>query len=182
MTRAPFSVLACAYRLLAAALSLIAPAWLARRVHSGKEDPTRLRERYGLSKRARPPGPLIWCHGASVGEAQTLLILIATLTARGHAVVLTTGTVTSATLMAERLPAGAFHQYLPLDHGPWARRFLDHWRPHLVVWSESELWPNTLAEIGNRGLPLYLANGRLSDRALRGWRRWPTMMKNSRKS
>src|SRR4051812_23134020 len=136
MTRAPFFSMAQAYRLLAGALSLAAPPWLAHRVRNGKEDPARLGERYGLTARARPAGPVVWCHGASVGEAQTLLVLIAALTARGHGVVLTSGTVTSAALMAERLPAGAVHQYLPLDRGPWVRRFLDHWRPHLVVWSE----------------------------------------------
>src|SRR4051812_13691826 len=119
MTRAPFSVVRPMYRLLTAALSLAASVWLARRLRSGKEDPARLRERYGLTDHTRPAGPVIWCHGASVGEAQTLLVLIAALTARGHSVVLTTGTVTSAVLMAERLPAGAIHQYLPLDHGPW---------------------------------------------------------------
>ena len=173
MTHAPFSVVAPLYRLLTGALSLVAPLWLSCRRNNGKEDAARLRERYGLTDRARPAGPVVWCHGASVGEAQTLLTLIATLTARGQTVVLTTGTVTSAALMADRLPAGAIHQYLPLDHGRWVRRFLTHWRPHLVVWSESELWPNTLAEIAVRGIPLYLANARLSDRALRGWRRWP---------
>jgi 3-deoxy-D-manno-octulosonic-acid transferase len=115
----------------------------------------------------------VWCHAASVGEALTLLDLIAALTGRGAQVLLTTGTVTSAALMAARLPKGAFHQYLPLDHGPWVRRFLDHWRPDLVLWTESELWPNLLSEIGVRGLPAFLVNARLSDRALRGWQRRP---------
>jgi 3-deoxy-D-manno-octulosonic-acid transferase len=75
--------------------------------------------------------------------------------------------------MAERLPPGAFHQYVPLDHRPWVRRFLDHWRPALVLWAESELWPNALAEIAGRGIPAVLVNARLSARSYRGWRRWP---------
>ena len=161
------------YRAATAGLALIAPAWLAYRCRKGKEEPARLSERYGQSEHARPCGPLVWCHGASVGEALTLLALIEALTQRGQAVLLTTGTVSSAALMAERLPRGAFHQYLPLDHRPWARRFLDHWRPDTVVWAESELWPNTLTEIADRRLPAYLVNGRLSDRAFRGWQRWP---------
>ena len=62
---------------------------------------------------------------------------------------------------------------MPLDHTPWVRRFLDHWRPDAVVWTESELWPNMLAEIARRDIPAALVNARLSDRAFRGWQRWP---------
>jgi 3-deoxy-D-manno-octulosonic-acid transferase len=108
-----------------------------------------------------------------VGESLTLLPLIARLQESGTEILLTTGTVTSAALMAERLPPGAIHQYMPLDHLPWMRRFLDHWRPDLVVWAESELWPNALGEIRARAIPAVLVNARMSDKAFRGWSRWP---------
>ncbi len=86
-------------------------------------------------------------------------------------ILVTTGTVTSARLMAERLPPGAFHQYVPVDRLGYVRRFLDHWRPDLVLWTESEFWPNLVSEPVARGIPMVLINGRLSPRSFAGWRR-----------
>jgi len=155
---------------------LAAPAlapWLRLRARRGREIAERLPERMGTASRPRPAGKLAWFHGASVGEALSLLPLIAKMRAHGWQVLITTGTVTSATLLAQRLPDGAIHQFIPLDRRAWIARFLDHWRPDSVVWTESELWPNTLAAISARGIPAALINARLSDRAFRGWQRWP---------
>jgi 3-deoxy-D-manno-octulosonic-acid transferase len=162
-----------AYRIATTIAGLALPRWLDYRAGRGKEDPVRLRERRGISPLSRPAGHLAWFHAASMGESLSILPLINALTAQGWQVLITTGTLTSARLMAERMPTGAIHQFAPLDHLPWVRCFLDHWRPDLVLWTESELWPNTLCEIAARGIPAVLLNGRLSDRALRGWRRWP---------
>src|SRR5690606_32477287 len=69
-------------------------------------------------------------------------------------VLVTTGTVTSARLLGERLPQRAFHQFAPLDRAAWVRRFLDHWRPDLALWMESELWPNLVGETGPGAIPM----------------------------
>ncbi len=162
--------------LYAALTDLAAPAldlWLARRLARGKEIAGRIDERKGRVLLARPTGRLIWCHGASVGECLSLLPLVKDMAARGIQVLVTSGTATSAALLAERLPAGALHQFVPLDRRAWVKRFLDHWRPDGVVWAESELWPNLLAAVAARGIPAVLVNGRLSDRAFDGWRAWP---------
>lgn len=145
---------------------------LARRAAKGKEDPARMSERTGVAGLPRPAGRLFWLHAASVGEAQSALILLEALLARDPAlrVLVTTGTVTSAALMARRLPERAFHQYVPLDHPLWVARFLDHWRPDRVLWMESELWPNMLAAIKRREIKAALVNARLSDRSVRNWR------------
>ncbi|MCW5774362.1 MAG: 3-deoxy-D-manno-octulosonic acid transferase, partial [Rhodospirillaceae bacterium] len=163
------------YRLLSTLAPPALEALLRRRAARGKEDPARLGERKGIAVRPRPAGRLVWLHGASVGEALSVLPLIARLRARLPAatVMVTTGTVTSARLMAERLPEGTFHQFAPLDAAPWVKRFLDHWRPDLALWVESELWPNLLLQTAGRGTPLVLVNARLSERSFRGWRRWP---------
>ncbi len=149
--------------------------WLKVRARRGKEIPARLSERFGIASQARPPGRLIWFHAASVGESQSLLPLIHAIAARGWGILLTTGTVTSAALVAERLPIGAVHQFVPLDRTAWVLNFLDHWQPDLVVWTESELWPNTLEALSARRTAVIVVNGRLSDRAFRGWQRWPAM-------
>lgn len=153
--------------------------WLARRLRRGKELPGRIDERRGAARLPRPDGRLVWFHGASVGECLSLLPLIADITQRGCNALVTSGTVTSAALLAERLPSGVIHQFIPLDRRTWVERFLDHWRPDLVLWAESELWPNMLGAIARRKIPAVLVNGRLSDRAFRGWRRWPSVARET---
>ena len=167
------------YNLTAA---LAAPAiwlYLRRRKAQGKEDPVRFPERQGSAKIPRPDGPLIWLHGASVGEAISLLPLIERLQqARTDATILmTTGTVTSARLMEDRMPAGTIHQFVPVDRLPYVRRFLDHWQPDLVLWAESEFWPNLVREPAWRGIPMVLVNGRISENSFKGWRRFSGTMK-----
>ncbi len=159
------------------ATELAAPALealLALRRARGKEDGARLAERRGIASRARPPGALVWLHAASVGEAQLALALIGRLTALlpEASVLATSGTVTSARLLGERLPERAFHQYVPLDRLRWVRRFLLHWRPDLALWIESELWPNLVYETAALGIPMVLVNARMSERSFASWRRW----------
>lgn len=152
---------------------------VARRRAAGKEDPQRQHERFGVASRPRPPGPLVWCHAASVGESLSLLSLVRRLL-DGHphlSVLVTTGTVTSARLMGERLPERAFHHYVPIDRMSWVRRFLDHWRPDVAVWTESEFWPNLLSELRRRGVPTALINARMSSRSFRNWRRAPGLIR-----
>ncbi len=158
-----------AYRILTNIAGPVLPSWLNYRVRRGKEDPARRGERSGIASRSRPAGRLIWFHAASVGESLSILPLIDASLARGWQVVVTTGTMTSAHLLAERMPSASIHQYVPLDYLPWVRRFMDHWKPDLVLWTESELWPNTLIEIAARKIPAVLINARLSDRTFKGW-------------
>ena len=145
---------------------------LAERVRLGKEDAARLDERRGIADRPRPDGPLIWFHAASVGESLALLELIRQLL-EGRpelTILVTTGTVTSAAVMADRLPEGALHQYVPLDARAFVRAFLDHWRPDLAVWTESELWPALICETHARGIPMILLNARMSKASHDRWR------------
>ncbi len=163
--------------------ALTAPAlgvYLRRRLARGKEDPIRFGERKGIAPRPRPEGPLVWIHAASNGEAMSAQPVIDHLMRRDPAahVLLTTGTVTSARLMAERLPPGAFHQYVPVDRLGWVRRFLDHWKPDLGIWVESELWPNLLWEMRDAGRPTVLLNGRVSARSVARWRRVPGLARD----
>lgn len=146
-----------------------------RRAARGKEDPARLPERFGVAGRARPPGPLIWLHAASVGESLSLLPLIETLRRERPemTILTTTGTRTSAALMAERLPEGAIHQFAPVDTRPALRRFLAHWRPDFLGVAESELWPTMLAEAKRAGLPTALLSARVSAKTEERWSRAP---------
>lgn len=158
------------------AMSLLRPfarAVLKVREHQGKEDPHRRPERLGVASAARPQGLLVWVHAASVGETNAALPLIQGLKAIRPDLnfLLTTGTVTSAELAERRLGPDSLHQYVPLDAPDYAVRFLDHWRPDLAVFTESEIWPSLILKTSARGVPLALINGRISRRSLRRWRR-----------
>lgn len=162
------------YRLAMAAAGPFLPALLARRARAGKEDPARSRERRGLASLPRPAGRLVWIHGASVGESLVALTLAERLTGRddGIHVLVTSGTRTSANLVAERKGARVLHQYVPVDRLDWVRRFLDHWQPDLAVFAESELWPNLVIETARAGTPMALINARMNEASLKSWRRW----------
>ncbi|MCW5700734.1 MAG: 3-deoxy-D-manno-octulosonic acid transferase [Rhodospirillales bacterium] len=151
---------------------------LARRRARGKEDARRFGERLGKTDVTRPAGALLWVHGASVGESLSLLPLVELIRQRwpAYTVLMTTGTVTSAALMGGRLPAGAIHQYVPVDRVAYVRRFLDHWRPDVALWAESEFWPNLIIETAARDIPMILVQGRISTRSFEGWSRHPSMI------
>ncbi len=168
-----------AYRLAGHFLSPWVPGLLARRAAAGKEDPARINERLGCPTASRPDGALVWLHGASVGESLSLLPVIDGLLARRHdlKVLVTSGTVASAQLLARRLPPGCIHQFAPVDTPVAARRFMTHWRPELAVFVESELWPNLLGEARRIGARTALISARLSSASLDGWKRLPAAAK-----
>jgi len=161
-----------AWRLLTQAASPLAPLLLRQRAVRGKEDRARLGERLGQATQPRPPGRLIWIHGASVGESLSALPLIERLVADPQIhVLVTSGTVTSAKILAHRLPQGALHQFVPVDTPVAVRRFLDYWRPDAGLFVESDLWPNLISEADRRGIPLALINARISARSAQNWQR-----------
>src|SRR5271157_4430000 len=142
------------YRSLAAAATPLAPMLLNNRLKQGKEHAERIAERCGESAIERPAGPLIWAHGASVGEMLAAIPLIEHVRARGFNVLVTSGTVTSARLAQSRLPEGAIHQFVPIDAPKFIERFLGHWRPDLGLFVESDLWPNLILGSARRNIPL----------------------------
>jgi 3-deoxy-D-manno-octulosonic-acid transferase len=161
-----------AYRRFTSVLRPAAVLLLRWRRRRGKEDPERWRERRGIAGARRPPGPLLWMHAASVGEATAGIVLVERIrqTRPAIGILVTTGTVASARLLERRLPPGVRHQFVPLDLPAWIARFLDHWRPDVAVWVESELWPNLVLATRSRGIPMALVSGRLSARSYRRWR------------
>lgn len=153
---------------------------LRQREKAGKEDAPRASERRGIPSHPRPDGHLIWMHAASVGESLSLLPIVESVLKEFpfSKILVTTGTVTSARLMQQRLPAGAFHQYMPVDHPGWVKQFMDHWHPQFIIWAESDLWPNALYEVRQRQIPAVLLNGRMSEKTFRWWRWARGMMRD----
>jgi len=159
------------YRLMTRLARPAAGLVLGVRARQGKEDPQRRGERLGYASGDRPSGLLIWVHAASVGEASSILPLLETLRRRRPdiAMLLTTGTVTSARYVSSRLPPNVLHQFVPLDSPVFVARFLAHWRPWLAVFTEQEIWPNLVLETHAHGIPLALVNARMSARSFSRW-------------
>ncbi|MDG6095233.1 DUF374 domain-containing protein [Acetobacter sp. AN02] len=157
---------------------LISPALILSgrlRIRKGKEDPKRIRERMGMTDHPRPDGPIIWIHAASVGETLSILPLAERiLGASSVHILLTTGTLTSAELVRRKaISPCLIHQFVPLDVSRWTGRFLRHWRPDILVLTESEIWPGMIAGCHSRGIPVVTVNGRLSEKASENWSRFP---------
>ncbi|MCA3563796.1 MAG: 3-deoxy-D-manno-octulosonic acid transferase [Methylocystis sp.] len=171
MGKRPFSVKA--YAGMSRLLYPAAGPLLSSRRRRGKEDPARVGERKGIAGLPRPEGVLVWLHGASVGEVLSLVPIAEHFMAAGVAVLVTSGTVTSAELARRRLPQGAIHQYVPLDLPAYVRRFLAHWRPDIGVFAESELWPNLVHAAQEGGAHLVIVNARMSERSFARWRKLP---------
>lgn len=162
-----------AYRAVSALATPLAPLLFSYRLRRGKEIAERLGERRGIATAQRPNGPLVWLHGASVGELASIYPLIDRICAQQIDVLVTSGTVTSAALAAKRLPKRAVHQFVPVDTPKFMRRFFDHWQPDLALIVESDLWPNLIMTAADRAIPVVMLNARLSDSSYMRWRQFP---------
>lgn len=161
------------YRAVTRVVEPLLPAWLALRARQGKEVAARRNERYGIASAARPTGQLVWAHAASIGETNAALPVITKMSEARPDLrfLLTTGTRTSAELATQRIGPIGLHQFVPLDTPRYVRRFLDHWKPDLAIFTESEIWPNLILETSAHKIPLALINARMSARSFKRWRR-----------
>jgi 3-deoxy-D-manno-octulosonic-acid transferase len=167
------------YMLLTGTLEPLIAFWLRLRMMRGKEDKKRFGERFGRPSKRRPNGMLIWFHAASVGEANSVLLLINRIRDKypQYKILLTTGTVTSARLMQKRLPKDVIHQYVPVDTPSATLAFIRHWKPDIAFWVESEIWPNLVYTARDSGCFMALINARMSRRSYLSWKRYPDMIR-----
>ena len=132
-------------------------------------------ERFGRYSLARPggDGPLVWVHAVSLGETRAAAILLAALRQRlpGMRLLLTHGTATGRAEGRKLLRDGDVQVWQPWDTRGAVRRFFAHFRPDVGVLMETEIWPNLIHQARAQSVPLALANGRLSEKSLRGAQR-----------
>ncbi len=165
--------------LITLAFPFLRLTYIKKRKKAKKEHPTRFNERLGNYKVPRPEGKLYWLHGASVGESVSMLPLIDKLLRENPdlSILVTTGTLTSAEIMAKRLPKRAFHQFIPFDVPAFAQKLIKHFKPDAVLWFESEFWPSLLSEVKKAKIPLILVNGRISDKSFETWKKFKFVSK-----
>ncbi|MEQ1789010.1 MAG: 3-deoxy-D-manno-octulosonic acid transferase [Rickettsiales bacterium] len=168
------------YKAIISALKPLIYLWLRIRLMRGKESKSRFRERFGFASTTRPNGTLLWIHAASVGEVNSVLLFIEQIQSRFSDVniLLTTGTLTSAQLIAKLNPKKVIHQFVPVDTPEATNRFLNHWQPDIGFWVESELWPNLVINAKERGCFMVIINGRMSVKSCDSWQKYASSMIN----
>lgn len=169
------------YRLATRALSPVVGLTMRSRMKKGKEAPETLHARFAKDLPVRSEGPLVWLHGASVGESKLCLLVADALQAERSDLIFlhTCQTLTGAALIKSDIAQKPNRIYLPapIDTPSIAKRFAEHWKPNLALFSESEIWPNLLLEIRKRDTKTALINARMTAKSMQGWARWPDTAK-----
>lgn len=131
----------------------------------GKENINKFHQKLGTYHITKPKKKLIWFHAVSVGETLSIIPLMNQLCKTANIkILLTTSTVTSEQIIKGRLHKNIFHQFAPIDKKKYVIRFLEHFKPDIGIWIESELWPNLINESAKRKFPMILLNARISDK------------------
>lgn len=162
------------YKLATLAISPFLGLVLRRRVRAGKENPSRLNERRAKQLKGRGLGGMVWLHGASVGESLVLIGVADEIGAVRPDVsfVFTSQTQTSARIVAAQAPPNSVHQMAPIDTRAISERFIQYWKPDLVMIAEGEIWPNMIETVSKHDIPLALVNARMTEKSIGGWMRW----------
>ena len=158
-----------AYRFLGFLLIPIIKLNIYLRILKNKEDKNRYYERYGISKIKRPDGKLIWIHASSVGEFKSVSTIIDRLHKK-YTILITTTTLTASNYAIDLFGNKIIHQYAPFDIQIWVKRFLNKWKPSLILWVESDLWPTTLTLIKKKLIKSFLINSRISPKSFNKWK------------
>ncbi len=140
------------------------------RIIKNKEDKKRYRERFGKSSIQRPENKIIWIHAASMGEFKSSDMIIETYYKK-YSILVTTTTKSAAEYALKNYSTKIIHQYAPFDVEIWVRRFIRFWKPHLIIWIESDLWPNTLATIKKNKIKSIFLNARISPQSFNRWKK-----------
>ena len=147
------------------------------RILKNKEDGKRYKERFGISSVKRPKNNIIWMHAASVGEFKSCNIIIQTYYKK-NSILVTTTTKSAADYAARHYSNKIIHQYAPFDFHLWVERFVKYWKPQMVLWIESDLWPNTMYIIKKNNIESLFINARISPKSFIRWKKFPQYYNN----
>jgi len=162
------------YKLITYLLYPFAPVYLYFRKLRKKEDSISYKEKLAAIEVSREEGFLIWFHVASIGEAMSILPLIESCMEEKkiNKILLTSITLSSGKILKKRFNQNVkvIHQFLPLDISVWTNKFLDHWKPNLSIFIDSEIWPNLISQISEKKIPLMLINARITKKSFGRWK------------
>ena len=164
------------YKILINIIFFCSPLILIIRLIRKKEDARRFKEKLGFFVKKRKKGNLIWFHGASVGEIQSIIPLIEKFEKNKNInqILITSNTVSSSKIVQKYKFKKIIHQFFPIDCNFISRKFITHWKPSKVFFVDSEIWPNTINNLSKKKIPIFLLNGRITKRTLNRWLFFPS--------
>ena len=168
------------YRIIINLLILISPIIIVIRLIKKKESFLRFKEKFCFFSKLKTKGKLIWFHGASVGEIQSIIPLIEKLEKKKNIkqVLVTSNTLSSSKIMEKIKSKKIIHQFFPIDTNGLSKKFLNYWKPTLVFFIDSEIWPNMINNLYKKKIPFGLINGRITKKTFKRWMKIPNFSKN----
>jgi 3-deoxy-D-manno-octulosonic-acid transferase len=159
------------YQLLISILLLFSPIIIFYRILKNKEDKFRVKEKFCFFSKKRGVGKLVWFHGSSVGEIISVIPIIMKYDNDKsiNKILVTSSTLSSANILNKIKFKKTIHQFYPVDHFFFSKKFLDYWRPNVSIFLESEIWPSMFKSIKTRNIPLILLNARITDKTFGRW-------------
>ena len=160
------------YKILINLVFFFSPLIIIFRLFKGKEDPKRFKEKIGFFSKKRNKGNLIWFHGASVGEIQSIIPLVEKFEKNREIqqILITSNTVSSSIIIKNLKFKKTLHQFFPIDCNFVSKRFLNYWKPSKAFFIDSEIWPITINNLYKRNIPIFLLNGRITNRSFNRWK------------
>ena len=160
------------YKILINLVFFFSPIIIIFRIFKGKEDTSRFKEKVGFFSKKRNKGKLIWFHGASVGEIQSIIPLLERFEKNKEIrqILVTSNTVSSSFIIKNLKFKKTIHQFFPIDCNFISKRFLNYWKPTKAFFIDSEIWPNTVNNLYKRNIPIFLLNGRITKKSFRRWK------------
>ena len=159
------------YQLLLTVLLVISPFFILYRILKNKEHKKRFIEKFSITSKQRKSGNLIWFHGASVGEILSIIPIVKFYEKKKkiHQILITSSTLSSSKVIQKFKFKKTIHQFFPIDHFFFVNKFLNHWKPNLAIFIESEVWPYMFKKLYNRKISLILLNARLTKKTFNRW-------------
>ena len=160
------------YKILINLVFFFSPIIIIFRIFKGKEDTSRFKEKVGIFSEKRNKGKLIWFHGASVGEIQSIIPLLERFEKNKEIkqILVTSNTVSSSFIIKNLKFKKTIHQFFPIDCNFISKKFLNYWKPTKAFFIDSEIWPNTVNNLYKRNIPIFLLNGRITNKSFRRWK------------
>jgi 3-deoxy-D-manno-octulosonic-acid transferase len=159
------------YQIILSLLVLISPILIIFRIYKGKEDKIRFKEKFSIPSKKRSNGKLIWFHGASVGEILSIIPLIENYEKDKliNQILITSSTLSSSKVLKKFKFKKTVHQFYPIDHFFFTKRFLEYWKPNLAIFIDSEIWPNMFKKLEEQKISLILLNARITKKTFLRW-------------
>ena len=160
------------YKILINLVFFFSPIIIIFRIFKGKEDTSRFQEKVGFFSKKRNKGKLIWFHGASVGEIQSIIPLLERFEKNKEIrqILVTSNTVSSSFIIKNLKFKKTIHQFFPIDCNFISKKFLNYWKPTKAFFIDSEIWPNTVNNLYKKNIPIFLLNGRITKKSFRRWK------------